>query len=63
MLPRLTVSRLEGSAMSPTTPAYVLEQTESLVGFFRVSSMERLPTEITMTENMPRFKQIRAGLG
>jgi predicted TIM-barrel enzyme len=41
----------------------VLEQTEGVVGFFRVSSMERLPTEIAMTENMRRFKQIGAALG
>jgi predicted TIM-barrel enzyme len=41
----------------------VLEQTKGLVGFLRVSSMERLPTEIATTENMRRFTQIRAGLG
>jgi predicted TIM-barrel enzyme len=28
------------------------------VGFFGASSMERLPTEIAMTENMKRFKSI-----
>ena len=29
-----------------------------VVGFFGASSMERLPTEIAMTENMRRFKSI-----
>ena len=29
-----------------------------IVGFFGASSMERLPTEIAMTENMQRFKSI-----
>ena len=38
--------------------AYVLAHTEGVVGFFGASSMERLPTEIAMTENMRRFKAI-----
>ena len=29
-----------------------------VVGFFGASRMERLPTEIAMTENMRRFKAI-----
>jgi predicted TIM-barrel enzyme len=36
----------------------VLANTEGVVGFFGASSMERLPTEIAMTENMRRFKAI-----
>ena len=35
-----------------------LAHTHSVVGFFGASSMERLPTEIAMTENMRRFKAI-----
>ena len=31
-----------------------------VVGFFGASSMERLPTEIAMTENMRRFKALAA---
>jgi predicted TIM-barrel enzyme len=38
--------------------AYVLERTEGVVGFFGASSMERLPTEVAMTENMRRFKAL-----
>ena len=29
-----------------------------IVGFFGASSIERLPTEVAMTENMKRFKSI-----
>jgi predicted TIM-barrel enzyme len=36
----------------------VLERTTGIVGFFGASSMERLPTEVAMTENMKRFKSI-----
>ena len=31
---------------------------EGVVGFFGASSMERLPSELAMTENMRRFKAI-----
>lgn len=42
--------------------AHVLARTRGVVGFFGASSMERLPTEIAMTENARRFKRIaRAG--
>ena len=37
----------------------MLANTTGVVGFFGASSMERLPTEIAMTENMRRFKSIR----
>jgi predicted TIM-barrel enzyme len=33
-----------------------------VAGFFGASSMERLPTEIAMTENMKRFKRITRSL-
>ena len=36
----------------------MLDRTEGIVGFFGASSMERLPTEVAMTENMKRFKEI-----
>ena len=36
----------------------MLERTEGVVGFFGASSMERLPTEVAMTENMRRFKEL-----
>jgi predicted TIM-barrel enzyme len=39
----------------------VLERTDGVVGFFGASSMERLPTETAVTENMRRFKAIATG--
>ena len=50
-----------GPIASPDDAAYVLERTDGVVGFFGASSMERLPTEEAMTENMRRFKKIGTG--
>ena len=47
-----------GPIAEPDDAAYVLANTEGVVGFFGASSMERLPTEVAMTENMRRFKAI-----
>jgi predicted TIM-barrel enzyme len=47
-----------GPIAEPDDANYVLENTEGVVGFFGASSMERLPTEVAMTENMKRFKGI-----
>jgi predicted TIM-barrel enzyme len=47
-----------GPIAEPDDAAYVLARTEGVVGFFGASSMERLPTETAMTENMRRFKAI-----
>jgi predicted TIM-barrel enzyme len=47
-----------GPIAEPEDAAYVLERTNGVVGFFGASSMERLPTEIAMTETMRRFKAI-----
>jgi predicted TIM-barrel enzyme len=49
-----------GPIAEPEDAAYVLEHTEGVVGFFGASSMERLPTERAMTDNMRRFKSIPA---
>src|SRR6187397_930321 len=50
-----------GPIAEPDDAAYILERTEGIVGFFGASSMERLPTEVAMTENMKRFKSISIG--
>ena len=50
-----------GPIAEPDDAAYVLERTTGVVGFFGASSMERLPTEVAMTENMKRFKAIPVG--
>ena len=47
-----------GPIAEPEDAAYVLERTSGVVGFFGASSMERLPTETAMTENMRRFKAV-----
>jgi predicted TIM-barrel enzyme len=47
-----------GPIAEPDDAAYVLERTHGVVGFFGASSMERLPSEVAMTENMKRFKAI-----
>jgi predicted TIM-barrel enzyme len=47
-----------GPLAEPDDARYVLERTTGVVGFFGASSMERLPTEIAMTENMRRFKAL-----
>jgi predicted TIM-barrel enzyme len=47
-----------GPLAEPDDAEYVLSRTEGVVGFFGASSMERLPTEVAMTENMRRFKAL-----
>ena len=47
-----------GPIAEPDDAAYVIERTDGIAGFFGASSMERLPTETAMTENMRRFKAI-----
>jgi predicted TIM-barrel enzyme len=47
-----------GPLAEPEDAQYVLERTEGIAGFYGASSMERLPTEVAMTENMKRFKAL-----
>jgi predicted TIM-barrel enzyme len=47
-----------GPIAEPEDASYVLARTRGVVGFFGASSMERLPTEVAMTDNMRRFKAI-----
>jgi predicted TIM-barrel enzyme len=49
-----------GPIAEPEDAAYVLERTRGIVGFFGASSMERLPTEVALTETVKRFKAIPA---
>ena len=51
-----------GPIALPEDAAYVLARTRGVVGFFGASSMERLPTEMAMTENMRRFKALPVGV-
>jgi predicted TIM-barrel enzyme len=56
--PEILVLCHGGPIAEPDDAAYVLERTDGVVGFFGASSMERLPTEVAMIENMRRFKAL-----
>lgn len=56
--PEIIVICHGGPIAEPEDAKYVLDRTTGVVGFFGASSMERLPTEIAMTENMKRFKAL-----
>ncbi|WP_414429667.1 phosphoenolpyruvate hydrolase family protein [Anaerosalibacter bizertensis] len=43
----------------PEDAAYVLERTEGVVGFFGASSIERIPTELAIKEQVESFKNIK----
>jgi predicted TIM-barrel enzyme len=51
-----------GPLAEPEDAQYVLDRTEGIAGFYGASSMERLPTEVAMTENMKRFKELSRGI-
>lgn len=48
-----------GPVAMPDDAEYVLNNTENCHGFYGASSMERLPTEIALTEQTKKFKSIR----
>jgi predicted TIM-barrel enzyme len=48
-----------GPIAGPEDTQYVLDHTEGIAGFYGASSMERLPVEIAITENVRRFKTLR----
>jgi predicted TIM-barrel enzyme len=52
-----------GPIAEPDDAQYVIDHTTGVAGFFGASSMERLPTEIAITENMRRFKKIARQVG
>jgi predicted TIM-barrel enzyme len=56
--PEIVVICHGGPIAEPEDAAHVLHNTHDVVGFFGASSVERLPTEIAMTQNMQRFKAI-----
>ncbi|MFN8660281.1 MAG: phosphoenolpyruvate hydrolase family protein [Thermomicrobiales bacterium] len=47
-----------GPIAEPDDAAYVLKHTHGIVGFFGASSMERLPVETAIADNVRRFKGI-----
>jgi predicted TIM-barrel enzyme len=48
-----------GPIAEPHDAAYILQHTHGIVGFFGASSIERLPTEVAITECVQRFKAIQ----
>ncbi len=50
-----------GPISEPEDAQYILERTKGVVGFYGASSIERLPTEVAITECTRRFKRIRFG--
>lgn len=50
-----------GPVAMPDDAAYVLANTENCHGFYGASSMERLPTEVALTEQTRAFKNIGRG--
>jgi len=49
-----------GPVAMPDDAAYILRNTQNCHGFYGASSMERLPTEIALTEQTRAFKAIRS---
>jgi len=47
-----------GPLAEPDDVAYALSRTRGVAGFFGASSMERLPAERAMTEQVRKFKSI-----
>lgn len=48
-----------GPIAEPEDAAYVLARTKGVVGFFGASSIERLPTEVAIQEQVEDFKKIK----
>jgi predicted TIM-barrel enzyme len=47
-----------GPVSSPEDAAFIMRQTKNCHGFYGASSMERLPTEVALTEQTRKFKLI-----
>ena len=50
-----------GPVSMPADAQYVLDNTETCHGFYGASSMERLPTEVALTEQTKAFKALKLG--
>jgi predicted TIM-barrel enzyme len=59
--PEIIVLCHGGPIAEPDDAQYILDHTEGIVGFFGASSMERLPVEVAMIDNMRRFRSIATG--
>ncbi|MDP3032070.1 MAG: phosphoenolpyruvate hydrolase family protein, partial [Rhodocyclaceae bacterium] len=52
-----------GPISGPDDVRYVLDHSQHCNGFYGASSMERLPTEVAMTNHIKTFKELRASRG
>ena len=59
--PEILVLCHGGPIAEPEDAAYVLRRTRGVAGFFGASSMERLPTEHAITEQVRKFKAVSLG--
>ena len=59
--PEILVLCHGGPISEPADVEYILANTKGIVGFFGASSIERLPTEIAITQCVKQFKQVGAG--
>ena len=50
-----------GPIAEPSDVQYIVDKVPSLDGFYGASSMERLPTEVALTEEVRRFSQLSFG--
>jgi predicted TIM-barrel enzyme len=50
-----------GPVSSPDDASFILKNTQNCHGFYGASSMERLPTEVALTEQTRKFKAITFG--
>ncbi len=57
--PEILVIVHGGPVAEPQDAKYVLERTQGVVGFFGASSIERLPTEIAITDQVKHFKELK----
>ena len=61
--PEILVLCHGGPIAEPDDVAYIFKHTSGIHGFFGASSIERLPTEVAITSQVERFKQIPVLLG
>jgi predicted TIM-barrel enzyme len=47
-----------GPISEPEDAQYILDHTEGVVGFYGASSVERLPTEMAITNCVKKFKAL-----
>lgn len=61
--PDITILVHGGPVSMPEDAQYVLDNTETCHGFYGASSMERLPTEVALTEQTRAFKAMKTKQG